>query len=244
MIKRIMPVLVSVGSILGMVLAFFIPSIQDQWDRYQSRNVVQQYVEMGDDFVKEQNYKLAEAAFTKAYDLSDSRRLDIEVKRLNARVSSIYQDPVWGSVPEKLEDVDFEFLLHLQKQPGQSKERAFILTGYCIFLAARGEMDASRKAIDEAIRLNPNEVLAYVCLGNLLDQTNKKTEAEQAYHKAISIDAKNIHAHYNLGLLYAEQGELEKAKEEFNIVLKLNPREKDALIQRDLVAAEMKKSGS
>jgi hypothetical protein len=57
-----------------MILAFLIPSIQDQWDRYQSRRVIQQYVAMGDDFVREENFTMAEQAFAKAFELSEERR--------------------------------------------------------------------------------------------------------------------------------------------------------------------------
>ena len=41
-IGKLWPLLVSLGSAMVMLLAFFIPSVQDQWDRYQSREVIQQ----------------------------------------------------------------------------------------------------------------------------------------------------------------------------------------------------------
>ena len=234
--KRIWPLLVSAGSASVMILAFFIPSIQDQWDRYQSRNIIQQYVEIGDDFVLEGNYKMAEEAFTKAFELSEEKRLDIEVKRLSAKVNLIYQDPVWGSKPpEGLEEVDFQFLLHLQKGSEYYKERASILTSYGIYLASVTRTKEAEKVIREAITLNPNETLAYINLGNLLDQIEKKKEAADAYEKAIALEPGNVRAHYNLGLLFSKMNKLKEAEKEFSKVLALDPEDTDAVQQRAMI---------
>ncbi|MEO7992238.1 MAG: tetratricopeptide repeat protein [Chryseolinea sp.] len=234
--KKLWPFLVSASGAIVMILAFFIPSLQDQWDRYQSRKVIQQYVAIGDDFVKEENYTMAEEAFTKAYELSEEKRLDIEVKRLQAKVNLIYLDPVWGSKPpEGLEEVDFQFLLHLQKGADHTKERASILTAYGIYLASVGKTKEAEKEFDNAIQLNPIEVLAYINSGNLHDQVGKKNEAERAYQKAVTLDPKNIRAHYNLGLLFSEQGRLKEAEGEFAIASKLDPQDTDAINQRDSI---------
>jgi len=41
--RRVWPLLVSTGSALVMLLASFIPSIQEQWDRFQARQVIERY---------------------------------------------------------------------------------------------------------------------------------------------------------------------------------------------------------
>ena len=240
--KRFWPIIVSIGSASVMILAFFIPSIQYQWDRYQARRVVQQYVEIGDEFVKEEDYKMAEEAFTKAYDLAEVKRLDIEVKRLSAKVKRIYMEPDWGSaLPEGLEEVDFQFLLHFQKEAEQlNYEHAVILTSYAIYLAHTGKIIEAEKAIQNAIKLNPNEILAYINLGNLLDQVGRKDEAEDAYQKAITIDNTNARAHYNLGLLFSEQGKFKDAVKEFTKAIEINPADSEAIHQREIVLQEMK----
>ncbi|HXA02203.1 MAG TPA: tetratricopeptide repeat protein [Cytophagaceae bacterium] len=235
-IKKIWPLLVSAGGASVMILAFFIPSVQYQWDRYQSRLVIQQYVQMGDEFVKEENYDMAQKAFTKAYELSEEKRLDIEVKILSAKVNLIYQDTEWGSKPpEELEEVDFEFLLQLQKGPEHTHERASILTSYGIYLASLGKTKEAKNKIQEAIRLNAGEVLAYINLGNLLDQEGKKEQAGKAYRQAISIDTKNARAHYNLGLLLSEQDNLKEAEREFAKAIELDSNDTDAIIQYRLI---------
>jgi tetratricopeptide (TPR) repeat protein len=240
--KKIWPVIVSLSGAVVMILAFFIPSIQDQWDRYEARSIVQQYVEIGNDFVKEGNYKLAEEAFAKAFALSEEKRLDIEVKRLSAKVNLIYEDPVWGSEPpEGLEEVDFELLLHLQKGPEHALKRASILTSYGIYLASMGKPKKAEEVILEAIRLNPRETLAYINLGNLLDQVGKKAAAEEAYQKAIAMDPKNARAHYNLGLLFAEQNKMADAEKELVRSVELNPDDSDAVNQLRTIQIEMRK---
>lgn len=240
-IKKVWPLVVSASGAMVMILAFFIPSVQDQWDRYQARRVIQQYVEMGDDFIREENFMMAEEAFTKAYELSEGKRLDVEVKRLNAKVNLIYVDPIWGSKPPKgLKEVDFEFLLHLQKGAEHETKRAAILTSYGIYLASMGKMKEAERTIRQAIQVNPTEALAHINLGNLYDQMGKKEEAKKAYQVAISLDPKNARAHYNLGLLFFEMDKLKEAEEEFVKSLELIPNDQDAVNQLNLIRKELK----
>jgi|ERR1017187_4512911 tetratricopeptide (TPR) repeat protein len=227
--------LAGMGSALVMVLAFFIPSLQDQWDRYQTREVVEQYEQIGEEFFTEEKYNLAEQAFAKAYELSENRRIDIEIKRLNAKVNIISNNPNWGSKPPAdLEDADFQFLVHFLKGNDNDKKRAAVLNSYGVFLAESGRLKEARKAFDDALNTNAADELIYINLGNLLDQQGKKQEAEKMYLKAISIDNENERAHYNLGLLFLEEDQLEAAKQEFVKAMALDPEDKDAKIQYDL----------
>jgi Flp pilus assembly protein TadD len=183
---------------------------------------------------------MAEEAFTKAWEFSEMKRLDVEVKRLSAKVNRIYQDPVWGSEPpEGLEEVDFEFLLQFQKGTEHTKARASILTSYGIYLASTEKPMEAEKALLEAIQLNSKDVLAYINLGNLMDQVGKKEEAEKAYQKSILLDPTNSKAHYNLGLLYAEQGKLIEAEMELTQAIELDSTEEDAKQELDLIRKEI-----
>ncbi len=233
--EKIGPFLAGMGSAMVMILAFFIPSLQDQWDRYQTRQVVEQYEQIGEEFFTEEKYKLAEQAFAKAYELSLEKRIDIEIKRLNAKVNIISNNPNWGSKPpEDLEDADFQFLVHFLKGNENDKKRATVLNSYGVFLAGSGRLKEARKAFDDALNTNAADDLIYINFGNLLDQQGKKREAEKMYLKAISIDNENERAHYNLGLLFLEQGKKKEAKKEFEKAIALDPEDKDAKIQYDL----------
>ena len=240
--RRIYPFLVGIGSASIMLLAFFIPSLQDQWDRYQSRKVIEQYVTVGNDLMKEEKYDMAQEAFAKAYELSENKRLDIEVQRLNAKIHLVYQDPDWDdTIPEDLEEVDFQFLLHLQKEPDQQKQRAETLTAYAIYLASSDRPDEAKDNFQQAIKLNPNDAITYINLGNLFDQQGDTLQARTAYQKATELNPKNFHAHYNLGLLLSEQGNLKEAEAELLKAKQLMPNDTDAIYQYNLIQQQTSK---
>ncbi len=238
-IKKLWPVLVSLSGAIVVALTFFIPSVQDQWDRYQSRKVIQQYEEVGNDLFAEKRYLMAEQAYAKAFELSEEKRLDIEVKRLSAKINSINTDPEWGSKPpEGLEEVDFQFLLHFMKGNEMHKQRASIYVAYGIYLASIEKTNEAKSAFHEAIRLDSAEVHAYINLGNLLDQEGEKAGAEKCYLKAIKLDSKNGKSHYNLGLLYLEQGRMNEAEEQFAKTIVLDSTDVDAIREYNLLKKE------
>jgi tetratricopeptide (TPR) repeat protein len=234
--EKVWPFLAGLGSATVMVLAFFIPSLQDQWDRYQSRKIIEQYVTLGNEFYNEDRYDMAEEAYLRAFELSDSRRLDIEVKRLNARINRINISPEWGTaLPEDVTETDFQYVLHLQKDKGQQKERINTLNSYGIFLAASGKRKEAENVFTEAMHLDSTDARAYINLGNLYDQQGKKEAALEKYRQGIVLDPANARAHYNLGLLYAEQGRKEEAKVEFRSAMKYDPSDTDAPRQYKLL---------
>lgn len=235
-IGKLWPLLVSLGSAIVMLLAFFIPSVQDQWDRYQSREVIQQYEHLGDQFFEEERFDMAEKAYEKAFEMSEEKRLDIEVKRLNAKVNRVSLEPTWGTKPpEDIQDIDFQFLLHLQRDKADPRQRVFILNSYGVYLSSVNRTADARAALEEALQLDPNDALAYVNLGNLFDQMKDKAEAEKYYRKALSLQPTNLQAHYNAGLLYAEQNRWPEAVKEFESAQQQDPD--DADIVRELANA-------
>jgi tetratricopeptide (TPR) repeat protein len=206
------------------LLAFLIPSIQAQWDRYLAREVVEQYVSLGDDCVKEERYDVAEKAYDKAFELSLQTRLDVDRKRLIARVSRMSMLTEWATVPpEDLEDVDFQLLLHMQQGPQHAKQRAFTLHSYGSFLAGSGKLPEAEAAISEAIELDPKNSMLYLNLGNLQDQAGREDAAIKTYIQAIALDPSSVNTHYNLGLLYFELGRNLEAKQSLGEALRLSP---------------------
>lgn len=226
--EKIWPFLAGMGSALVMVLAFFIPSLQDQYDRYQSRKVIGQYENLGNDFFEEEKYDMAEQAYQKAFELSDSKRLDLEIKRLQAKINRINIDPKWGTAaPEDLEEIDFQYVLHLQKGKENDKARVSTLNSYGIFLAATHQSRRAEETFLEAIQTDSTDSRAYINLGNLYDQQGKKPAAVKYYQQAIALDAENARAHYNLGLLYQEQGLLIDAHRQFAAAFKADSTDSD-----------------
>ncbi len=226
--KKAWPYLATLSSATVMLLAFFIPSIQDQWDRYQSRRVIGQYVSLGDDFMEEERYDMAEKAYEKAFELSVQTRLEIEMKRLKARVHRMSMLVEWGGKPpEDLEDVDFQLLLHLQKGREHAKERTYTLNSYASYLAGSKKLKEAEAALREALQLEPDSAMLHLNLGNLQDQVGQKDEALKSYLKALALDPGSLNALYNLGLLYAELGRNEDARKAFEAALKLAPDDAD-----------------
>lgn len=238
--KKAWPYLATLSSASVMILAFFIPSIQDQWDRYQSRRVIGQYVSLGDDFMQEERYDMAEKAYEKAFELSLQTRLEIEMKRLKARVHRMSLLVDWGAKPpEDLEDVDFQLLLHLQKGPEHAKERTYTLNSYASFLAGSKKLREAEAALREALEMEPNSAMLHLNLGNLQDQSGRKDEALKSYLKALALDPASLNANYNLGLLYVELGKNQEARQAFEAALKLAPEDEDTQKQLRQVIKKM-----
>jgi Flp pilus assembly protein TadD len=228
--RRLGPLLASASSALVMVLAFFIPSLQDQWDRFQSRQVIQRHVELGHSFMHEGKYKLAEQSFAKAFELSENKRLDIEEERLTAKVQEMNEDSIWGvKNPEGIEEADFLYLLQIQRGAAHAHERAVTLNCYGIFLAAAKRWRESEEQLREAIRLNPTDSTPSINLGNLLRDRNRLKEAEEAYRTALRLDTENGRGYYDLGLVLAETNRPAEAEAMFRHAVTLEPKDPDLL---------------
>lgn len=220
-VLRVWPVLVGIGSASVMLLAFVIPGIQDQWDRFRSRNVVEQYVRLGDSFYHEDNFAMAEAAYDKAIELSESKRLDIEVQRLQARVSRMAEVTYWGdTIPSDISAVDFEFLLHLRH--GDPNERGRVLGAYGIFLAGKEDTMKAVRVFNEALRLRPLDPMIRLNYANLLDQMGLSRDAGAAYLMATRLEPASPEAHYDLGSWYAAEGRKHEAEDQFRTCVRLD----------------------
>lgn len=223
-IERFWAYVAAITSAAVTLLAFLIPSIQDQWDRFHSRQVIEQYISLGDDCVSEERFDVAEKAYEKAFELSLQSRVDIEMKRLSARVRRMSMMTEWATEPpEELEDVDFQMLLHMQTGKRQSHERVLTLHSYGSFLAGSEKLPEAEAALHEAIQLEPNNALLHVSIGNLEDQAGRKDDAIKSYLKAIQLEPENITAHYNLGLLYRELGRNQDARKLLAEAIRLSP---------------------
>jgi tetratricopeptide (TPR) repeat protein len=243
--SKLWPVLVSAGSASIMLISFLIPSVLDQWDRYQSRKVIEQYVALGDDFFAEERFDMAEKAYEKAFEISEQKRLDVEIKRLTSKINRVTMRPQWGSPPPKdIEEIDFQYVLKMQAGKKHAKERVVTLNSYGVYLAALHKTREAELAFSEATRLDSSDLLAYVNLGNLYDIDKKKDLAEKYYRKAISLDPENGRTHYNLGLFYAEQGRHSDAEKELLLAQKYDPADTDAVRECRYVTEQIKKNQS
>src|SRR5512143_3173176 len=135
-------------------------------------------------------------------------------------------------------------LLSLQR-PGEAAEKlaeAHRLDPYNIPAAInlggayilQGKFKLAVPVLEAATLLEPDNAmiwsnLAAAYLGKLVlataDQQNK---AIKAYQRALALDPKAPHVHYNLGLIYLERNDLEQATAHFVGALETDPQDRDA----------------
>ncbi len=239
--QKVSAFIAGASSVLVVLLGFLIPSMEDQWDRFQSRRVIQRHVELARTFMAEGKYKLAEESFARAFEQSESKRLDIDEERLEAKVQAVNDDPNWGvDNPEGLEESEFLYLLQLQREPGQSAKRAATLNCYGTFLASAKRWREAEERLQEASRLDPRDAGPLVNLGNLMRERGRTAEAEAAYRRALGLEGRDGRIHYDLGLLLEENGRPAEALEEFEKAAACDPRDLEFL---RTLASQLEKNG-
>jgi Tfp pilus assembly protein PilF len=239
--QRISAFVAGASSALVVLLAFLVPSMEDQWDRFQSRRVIQRHVELARTFMAEGRYKLAEESFARAFEQSESKRLDIEEERLEAKVQAVNANPNWGvENPEGLEETDFLYLLQLQRDPGRAADRAATLSCYGTFLAAAHRWREAEERLREAARLAPRDAGPLVNLGNLMRERARPLEAEEAYRHALRLDSRDGRIHYDLGLILDETHRPADAQDAFEKAVACDPQEVEFL---RALASQLVKNG-
>ena len=97
-------------------------------------------------------------------------------------------------------------------------------------LAENGKLNDAGAVYMEGIKLNPNLAPPYTNVGDVLRELDRFEEAISAYTAALSVEdmmaqpaSSHTLAHYGLGLLYQEQGNLLEAIVEFQKALGITP---------------------
>jgi tetratricopeptide (TPR) repeat protein len=75
-----------------------------------------------------------------------------------------------------------------------------------------------------ATEIDPNYVLAYFDLGNVLDELERTSESIAAYKRAVALSPRYADAHYNLALAYERCGEMRYALRHWQAYVKLDNR--------------------
>jgi tetratricopeptide (TPR) repeat protein len=86
------------------------------------------------------------------------------------------------------------------------------------------EYDEAVKALEKAVKINPEHADAQFTLGNLYSELERYEEAADAYKKAVKIKPKFAEAHYNLGVVYIKLSKKMQAlaRKEYNTLRKLD----------------------
>ena len=91
-----------------------------------------------------------------------------------------------------------------------------------------GKIKESEQIYKDVIVLFPHSLESYVRYGNFLFRVNRIKDARAQFEKAESLDVGNPDLKLRLGLLYIENGEYDKAIEEFRVILMGNPEDERA----------------
>lgn len=222
--QRSQPFVAALSSAAVVLLAFLLPSIQEQWDRYRSGAAVERYAQIGRQLSEEGHHASAEQAFAKAFELAGSQRLDLMQAQMEARVMRVNEDPEWlGEIPSDVNESDFIYLLELETGPTGLKQRAATLGAYGVYLASKGRWQQAEQRLREAIKLAPDSADAHVNLANLLDDLDRRADAESEFRKALELDADEPAGRYNYGVFLAEAGRHTEAEPQLRAYVRLQP---------------------
>ncbi len=147
---------------------------------------------------------------------------------------------------EKVSKTEFDLLKsskdYLNPRTGQTESRLpEIVKNIALIYVQQGKNDLAENAIKEARRIQPNDVSLllneadlYIRISNSSKDEDEallyRNKFKDLMQKAIELDPNNGILYYNLGVIYAEQGELELAKENYTQAIVLIPDYVDAYL--------------
>ncbi|MBI4698921.1 MAG: tetratricopeptide repeat protein [Nitrospirae bacterium] len=95
--------------------------------------------------------------------------------------------------------------------------------GLGIVSSMLGRNDEAVEALKKAVKIYPKNAEVYYNLGNIYGELKKYRDAVEALAQAVRIRPEFAEAHYNLGMAHLKSGETNLARQEYNILKKLNP---------------------
>ena len=182
----------------------------------------------------------------KDYDLS----LEYYVKLKNMGYTGIVDEYFVTNnetgVEEKVSQTEYDLLKsskdYSNPRIGQTESRfPEIVKNIALIYVQQGKNDLAEAAIKEAREIQPddvslllNEADLYIRISNNSDNEEDRllyrNKFKTLMEKAIELDPDNGILYYNLGVIYAEQGELALAKEKYSQAIKLIPDYVDAYL--------------
>jgi Flp pilus assembly protein TadD len=113
-----------------------------------------------------------------------------------------------------------------------------ILNNLAVVLVALGDVNAAETAIRRAIALRPGETSYLVDLGYILVRQKRLQDAEIVLERAVNADRNSADAYNMLGFVYFQLNYRERARENFERALTLNPNHRAARENLDALTGE------
>jgi type III secretion system low calcium response chaperone LcrH/SycD len=143
--------------------------------------------------------------------------------------------------PEKIDKFIMGDITWAQLQ-GMTMEEAYGIAEYGYGLYQEGKYHDARTVFEGLVLCNPYDAYFHNMLGAVCQQLDLEEEAHQAYSTAIDLDEENLHALVNRGELQLKNGEFDKALDDLERAIALDPDGNDpaALRARALAMATAK----
>lgn len=118
-----------------------------------------------------------------------------------------------------------------------------LLIGTGLLLQLQGQPEEARRYSQQAFKLYPRSVSAALLDTNLLHQLNRSEEALAKMAKLLEIHPDNLRLRLQYARILAHHG-LPQAQQQFEILVRQNPDDRDLLLSLALVASEAKDYGT
>lgn len=84
------------------------------------------------------------------------------------------------------------------------------------------------RMLEQTAQQSPKNAAAWIALGNALMDSNRFSEAVDAYQKALALDPKNVDVRVDMGTCLKNSGRPQQAVEEYRKAIKMNPNHVNA----------------
>jgi cytochrome c-type biogenesis protein CcmH/NrfG len=101
----------------------------------------------------------------------------------------------------------------------------------------QGQLQGRIQMLQDTVTKNPQDVRAWIQLGNLLMDSARFPEAIDAYQKALNLAPENVDVMVDMGTCYRNTGQPQKAVEAYRRALAINPNHLNAHRNLGVVSA-------
>ena len=110
---------------------------------------------------------------------------------------------------------------------GMTMEEAYAIAGFGYGLYQEGKFHDAQTIFEGLVLANPYDSYFHNVLGAVYQQLDKDEEAGQEYTLAIDLDKENLHAYVNRGELLLQNGDFDKALDDLQVAIELDPKGHD-----------------
>ncbi len=133
----------------------------------------------------------------------------------------------------RIREAEEEYRRVLALDPGQPRvlarlaaighDRASDMLARGLQLEDAGALIEAERAYRDAVRFDPARPAIYRALGRVLQKQERGEDAIAAYLQVLPLDAASFETHNDLGVLYAQAGDLQRAVRHFEAAVRLRP---------------------